>query len=118
MRTLLYRSLLILALPSVAAAQVRVYQGSAPNASTTLDFDSPFVPSGLIDDTDPAFTSAGIASISAVGSWTPFTDTISAGANDMGQSLNVLLGDRLTIAGVGDDIGRPSPGDGIEITLQ
>ncbi|MEM6676130.1 MAG: hypothetical protein AAF726_24990 [Planctomycetota bacterium] len=118
MRTFLCRSLLILALPAVAAAQVRVYQGSAPNASTTLDFDSPFVPSGLIDDTDPAFTSAGIASISAVGSWTPFTDTISAGANDMGQSLNVLAGDRLTIAGVGDDIGRPSPGDGIEITLQ
>jgi hypothetical protein len=116
MRSLLLASTATLALCATASAQVNRFVGPPPNATHLLDFDSPFVPSGPIGSTDPAFTAAGIVSVVQVGTFFPGGDVINAGSNGSGQSL-VSQSGAMAVAGINQALDNLSAGAGWEITL-
>ncbi|MDG1491299.1 MAG: hypothetical protein P8R43_05365, partial [Planctomycetota bacterium] len=80
-----------MALVASASAQVNQYVGPSANApSGNLDFDNPPVPSGPITGTDPAFTSAGVTSVTLIGlGWAAAGDTTSPGISN--NALQGLL---------------------------
>jgi hypothetical protein len=109
-----------LSISGAAHAQVNVFTGTPPLATNTLDFDAPFVPSGAISSTDPAFTNAGVASVAQFGiSWVTGSDTITAGSNGSGQSL-VVTGSgagTLSVAGIGQPLSGSGTGGGFDVLL-
>ena len=114
-------SALAASLVASANAQVNVYVGPSPNLPTlNLDFDNPPVPSGPISSTSPAFTSAGLTSVTLLGTgWTAAGDTTSPGVSN--NALQGLLSQSGVLAVGGDTAGTPldgaGPGDGWEIVF-
>jgi len=103
-------------LTGAASAQVVLNDGGGPvpGATHTLNFDTPFVPSG--PTAGNAFAGAGFANFTLLGTWTAGSDTITAGSNGSGQSLVSRLGS-LSIAGVGEPLDNVAAGGGLEVTL-
>ena len=102
-----------------AGAQVAVFFGPSPNLPTpNLDFDNPFVPTGPINGTDPAFINAGLTSVSLITNtgWTDTGGTIYESV--AGQSL-ITQGGSLAVGGAvpGTPLERPGDGDGWEISF-
>ena len=110
-----------MALVASAGAQVNQYVGPSANApSGNLDFDTPPVPSGPISGTDPAFTSAGVTSVTQIGlGWVAAGDTTSPGISN--NALQGLLSQNGVMSVGGDTAGtpldNPGAGDGWEITF-
>jgi hypothetical protein len=92
------------------------FNGTPPGATANLNFDTPFVASGPIASNSSAFTSAGIASVSLVGTWTALGDLMTVGSNVSGQGL-VSVGGVLSIAGPNQPLDGPSAGAGLDIRL-
>ncbi|MEZ6015051.1 MAG: hypothetical protein R3F49_08060 [Planctomycetota bacterium] len=90
--------------------------GMPPNSTGVLDFDNPFVASGLIAGNSATFTNFGISDISLVGTFTAAGDTMTVGSNVAGQGL-VSQGGQLAIAGPGEPLDNCSAASGFEITL-
>jgi hypothetical protein len=99
-----------------AAAQVNQFIGPSPNSTIVLDFDNPFVASGPIASNSSVFTSAGITSVSLVGSWAPGGDTLTAASNVMGQGL-ISQGGVLTVATAPAPLDNGAAGSGYDIVF-
>ncbi len=93
------------------------FSGVPPSATCLLDFDTPFVASGAIGASDPAFTSFGIASVNLVGTWATGGDAMTVGSNVNGQGLVSDMNGALTIAGPGEPLDTPTMGAGFDIQL-
>ncbi|MEZ6018013.1 MAG: hypothetical protein R3F49_23110 [Planctomycetota bacterium] len=106
-----------LALVVTANAQVMRYVGPSPNLTTALDFDSPPAPVGPIASNSPVFTSAGVSSITLVGTWLVGTDTLTNGSNVNGLCLVSQGGNSLTVDGAGAALDNPQAGAGFDIVL-
>lgn len=111
----------VAALCGAANAAVVINDGAGPVASPTsyLDFDTPFVASGPVAGN--AFAGFNFAFL---GTWTPGTDTITAGSNGSGQSLGSQRGagagagpGALAVMGVGGAIDNVAAGGGLQIGL-
>ncbi|MEZ6014477.1 MAG: hypothetical protein R3F49_05145 [Planctomycetota bacterium] len=109
-------SILACALATVAQAQVNQLVGPSLNVTTILDFDNPFVASGPISGTSSVFTSAGITSVTLVGTTTVSGDTMTTGSNVAGQGL-VAQNGALAIAGPGEPLDNLAAGAGWDIQL-
>lgn len=114
----------LLAIASFASAQVVLSDGAGqiPGATNTLDFDNPFVNSGPYAGN--TWAGAGFSDFSFTGTWTPGTDTITAGSNGSGQSLGSQRGAGngpgagvLAVMGVGESIDNVLAGGGLMVTL-
>jgi len=110
----------VLASSTIATAQINQFVGVPPAATNFLDFDAPFVASGPISSTDPAFTGVGISSVAILGtSWTISGDTITATSNASGQSLVGTSNGAatLSVAGVGQALSNTGTGGGFDVQL-
>ena len=122
MRSFLAFSAVAGVLVAAASAQVTQYNGPSPNLPTpNLDFDNPFVPDGPISGTDPAFTGAGLTSVTLITNtgWNNTGDTTSPGVSgNMGQGL-ITQGGVLAVGGAtaGTSLENPGAGDGWEISF-
>ena len=114
----------LLAIASFAHAQVVLNDGAGqiPGATNTLDFDVPFVTSGPYAGN--TWAGAGFSDFSFTGTWTPGSDTITAGSNGSGQSLGSQRGagngpgpGLLAVMGVGESIDNVTAGGGLMVTL-
>lgn len=111
-------------LVALAQAQVVISDGAGQvaGATHTLDFDAPFVSSGLYPGA--SWASAGFSDFTLTGNWTPGTDTITAASNGSGQSLGSQRAagtgagpGALAVMGVGGAINNSTIGAGLMITL-
>ena len=96
--------------------------GQIAGATHTLNFDTPLVPSGPYAGN--TWAAAGFNDFTLTGTWTPGTDTITAGSNGSGQSIGSQRGAGagagpgvLAVMGVGGAIDNVSTGGGIMVTL-
>lgn len=89
--------------------------GLPTNTTQLLDFDSPFVPSGVIDSMSTVFHGKGIESASLHGDWFDNGDVLS-GNVIQGQGL-VSDDNVLRVGGLGDDVDHPMPGAGFDFAL-
>jgi hypothetical protein len=100
-----------------AQGQVVRYVGPSPNLTTALDFDAPPAPAGPIASNSSVFTSAGITSVTLIGTWLAGVDTLTAGSNVNGQSLVSQGGNMMSVAGAGAVVDDPQAGAGFDIVL-
>jgi hypothetical protein len=102
---------------SLASAQVnRFVGGPPPGVSVKLDFDNPAVPLGPIASNSPAFTAAGIVSVTQFGTFNVGTDSLTAASNVTGACL-VSQGGVMSVAVAPQPLDSTTVGAGWEIQL-
>ncbi|NUP95502.1 MAG: hypothetical protein HUU28_04990 [Planctomycetaceae bacterium] len=102
---------------SLASAQVNRFTGGPPpGVPVKLDFDNPAVATGPIASNSPAFTAAGIVSITQFGTFTVGTDTLTPASNVTGACL-VSQGGVMSVAVAPQALDNVGAGSGWEIQL-